>query len=315
MDRQHVDLTCFFRLSAIPLKWYFRGFDQALHLVERVPPRPRLDAAQLLENAWFGCQCATGGHFPQPMPGRTRVANRMGNMNAAVRDHILLPCIRAIHLFEGQTDSLLRFFSGRCEVMEVARGEVICQKGRPAPGLFGVLEGSVKVAVISPQGNERVMGIVGPGESFGEASLFVQQPCPVYAETLSRCRLVFIRRSLLLTALQRFPEFALSLIRHLSAGQMQLVRDLEICCLQTASDRVVNYLLDRLPAAEVGGAVVELPAGKAVVACHLNLTPETFSRELHRLADLGLIDVQRRNVRVWDRAALAAQVLGQGQGE
>jgi CRP-like cAMP-binding protein len=234
-------------------------------------------------------------------------------MNAAVREDILLPGIRSIRLFEGQPEGLLRFFGGRCEILEVARGEVICQKGRPVPGMFGVLEGSVKVSVVSPQGNERVMGIIGPGETFGEASMFVQQPCPVYAETLNRCRLVFIRRSLLLAALRQFPEFGLQLLTRLSAGQLQLIRDLEICCLQTASDRVVNYLLDRLAETGPGSTLIELPAGKAVVASHLNLTPETFSRELHRLVDLGLIEVWRRQVQIIDRVALAALVLEYGE--
>ncbi len=55
-----------------------------------------------------------------------------------------------------------------------------------------------------------------------------------------------------------------------------------------------------------GGASAEvrLPAGKAIIASSLNLTPETFSRELHQLAGRGLIDVKKKTIRVHNLAAL-----------
>ncbi len=69
-------------------------------------------------------------------------------------------------------------------------------------------------------------------------------------------------------------------------------------------------MLDNLcPGYESGAnlcAEVVLPAGKAVVASRLNLTPETFSRELRNLSRDGVISVERCTVLVHDTANLRA---------
>jgi CRP-like cAMP-binding protein len=50
---------------------------------------------------------------------------------------------------------------------------------------------------------------------------------------------------------------------------------------------------------------VSLPATKATIASRLSLTPEYFSRVLHELSSAGLIEVDRRDVRIPDAARLA----------
>jgi CRP-like cAMP-binding protein len=49
---------------------------------------------------------------------------------------------------------------------------------------------------------------------------------------------------------------------------------------------------------------VTLPAGKAVIASALSLTPETFSRELRRLVEQNLISVHRNSIYVHDTARM-----------
>jgi CRP-like cAMP-binding protein len=232
-------------------------------------------------------------------------------MNAAQQEDVLLPCLKSLKLFSNQSNELVRFLTASSELLQVVRGEIICEKGVQPSGLYCVLDGGVKVAVISHHGNERVMEIVGPGGMFGEASMFSQRPCPVYAEALAKSQLVYLRRSAIIDAVTRYPDFALSLFNGMSERLLRLVRDVEICCLQPASDRVMSFLLDNAVAADdgTGQALVQLPAGKAVVASNLNLTPETFSRELHQLAAKGLVQVERRYIQVNDMEALRGRLL------
>lgn len=227
-------------------------------------------------------------------------------MNAAVREEILIPCLKSLALFKGQSDDLLRFLTAKSELIQVCKGDLICKKGAHPYGLYCVLEGKVKISVISHQGNERVLEIVQGGGMFGEASLIREEPCAMYAQALDKTQMVFFRRDMVVEAIRRFPEFALGLLGGMSDRLLRLVRDVEICCLQPATDRVVSFILDHARPDGDGGASAEvrLPAGKAIIASSLNLTPETFSRELHQLAGRGLIDVENKTIRVHDLAAL-----------
>jgi CRP-like cAMP-binding protein len=212
-----------------------------------------------------------------------------------------------VALFKGQSDDLLRFLTAKSEVIQVCKGDLICKKGTQPYGLYCVLEGKVKISVISHQGNERVLEIVQDGGMFGEASMIREEPCALYAQALDKTRLVFFRRGAVIAAIRHFPEFALSLIGGMSDRMQRLVRDVEVCCLQPAADRVVSFILDHARPDGDGraSAEVRLPAGKAIIASSLNLTPETFSRELHQLVGRGLIDVEKKTIRVHDLAALA----------
>jgi CRP-like cAMP-binding protein len=230
-------------------------------------------------------------------------------MNAAVIEDVFIPCLRSLDLFVDQADELIRFLTVKSDLLAFSKGDLVCKKGNQACGLFCVLDGKVKVAVISHHGNERVMEIVGPGGMFGEASMFLERPCPIYAQALAKTQVVFLRKQMIVEAMRKFPEFSLALLHGMSGRVLRLIRDVEICCLQPAADRVVSYILDHAQPLQGGAAEVLLPAGKAVIASSLNLTPETFSRELHQLADRGLISIDRRSIyifRLCELQALAA---------
>ncbi len=233
-------------------------------------------------------------------------------MNAALHEDIFLPCLRSLEIFKGQSDELLGLLGRKSEILEVKKGELVCKKGKLTNGLFCIFKGNVKLAVISHNGNERVVEIVGPGGVFGEATMFLQRPCPIYAEALAKTQIVYLRRSVLIDAIMQYPEFALSLINGMSERMIRLVRDVEVCCLQPAADRVMSFILDNARPSGKGlnGAILKLPAGKAVVASNLNLTPETFSRELHHLISNDLIEVEKRVIVVKDLDAINERLLG-----
>ncbi len=65
--------------------------------------------------------------------------------------------------------------------------------------------------------------------------------------------------------------------------------------LQSGTQRVIGYLLS-LSDATGGGAQIELPARKNIIASRLNLTHEHFSRTLHGLATAGLISVDGQKI-------------------
>jgi CRP-like cAMP-binding protein len=184
----------------------------------------------------------------------------------------------------------------------VSRGAVIANKGDPVDGLHLVVYGQVKLALTTPQGDEKVVEIIGPGFSFGEALMFVGKPYIVTATALADSLLLLVRRETVFEELARDPQFARKMLAGLSRKLHGLVSDLESVTLKTGRERVIGYLMRQ----EGGNAAadapyaVSLPVSKAIVASRLNLTPEHFSRILHELVAAGLITVEGRDIRIDD---------------
>jgi len=186
--------------------------------------------------------------------------------------------------------------------VHAAKGETVCHTGDPCTGFHVVVYGQVKLGFTSPQGVEKVVEIVRPGQSFGEALMFLDKPYIVYAQTLTDSMLLHVGRQAVLDELARDPGFARRMLSGLSRRLHGLVRDVEAYTLRSGAERVIGYLL-----AEVAddtrpgeGAEVNLSPGKSVLASRLNMTPEHFSRILHELASSGLIEVDGRTIRILD---------------
>jgi CRP-like cAMP-binding protein len=132
----------------------------------------------------------------------------------------------------------------------------------------------------------------------------------VFVETLCRSTLGFFPRESISKALSESPGFTESMLSSMSNLMRQLIQDLETCCLQNAQQRTISYLLRMADSAPEPHVEIQLPAPKAVVASTLNMSAETFSRELHRLQDEGAIEINRRVVYIRDRERLFAVAEG-----
>jgi len=187
------------------------------------------------------------------------------------------------------------------------KGQTICHCGDPCTGFHVVVYGQVKLGFTSPQGVEKVIEIVRPGQSFGEALMFLDKPYIVFAQALADSMLLHVARHAVLDELARDPGFARRMLSGLSRRLHGLVRDVEAYTLRSSQERVIGYLLAEVPEnADAGAAEVHLSAGKSVIASRLNMTPEHFSRILHELGNDGVIEIHGRTVRIPDVGRLRA---------
>jgi CRP-like cAMP-binding protein len=189
--------------------------------------------------------------------------------------------------------------------LHVHRGTAVCRRGDPMPGFYALAYGMVKLALRTDAGEEKVLRLVGPGETFGEAVMFLEKPCPVDAIALADSLLVVLPAEPVFALLERDPRFARSLIASLSQRMHGLIADVEAAALRGGLQRVAAYLDAHAERGDDGAAQVRLPTTKTVIASHLGVTKETFSRLLRELAKLGLITVARREIALLDRARLA----------
>ena len=184
----------------------------------------------------------------------------------------------------------------------LAKDEMLFQKGDPARGFFVVVYGQIKLAFPSAQGNEKVVEIIGPQQSFGEAVMFMDRPFPVFAQALSDCTLLHIAKDAVFHLIEADPSFSRRMLAGLSMRLHSLIADVESYSLRSSAQRVIGYLLQHSHHDDSNSTRVEitLPTSKQTIASRLNLTPETFSRILHDLSAAGLIEVHGRQIAVPD---------------
>ncbi|MBI5790867.1 MAG: Crp/Fnr family transcriptional regulator [Rhodocyclales bacterium] len=209
-------------------------------------------------------------------------------------------------LFQELAPEQIAALEPACRERRLAKGEMLFQKGDLPKGFYVVVFGQIKLAFPSSQGNEKVMQIVGPRQSFGEAIMFLNRPCPVFAEGLVDSLLLHIGSGPVFALLESDPLFARRMLAGLSMRLHSLVQDVETYSLRSSAQRVVGYLLQQCPqdGACEGSFDISLPTSKQVIASRLNLTPETLSRIFHDLAVNGLIGVSGKQITIKDAKRL-----------
>lgn len=190
--------------------------------------------------------------------------------------------------------------------LHVPRGQLVFERGDPCLGIHILVTGRVKLMFVSPAGQEKVVRLIGPGDSFGEALLFMGKPYIVSAQTLADSVLLHVEAEPLFNQIDTRPGFARAMLASLSQRLYSLMSDIEANLLRSGTQRVVAYLLRGVDEAqdEAGVQTFRLDTSKTLIASRLNLTPEHFSRILRHLVEQGLLRVRGREITLLDVSAL-----------
>ena len=101
----------------------------------------------------------------------------------------------------------------------------------------------VKLYALSPAGREKVIELVGPGNSFAEALMFTGKPYIVNAQALTDTLLLTVKKEAVVGEIERDPRFAMRMLAGISRRLHGLVHDVEAYALHSGMQRVIGYLL------------------------------------------------------------------------
>ncbi len=215
--------------------------------------------------------------------------------------------LAGIPLFARLDDAGLSRVTGGATEIEAGPGTTLFDRDDACDGLYILIAGRVKLALPRGPGIEKVIALIGPGESLDESTVLLGAPHLVSAQTLVRSTLLHVSKAAVRACMKRDPEFARQAVMLLSRRVQGLVRDIENAAMLTGTQRVLDFLIAELPAAATqGAATIALPAKKHMIASRLDLTREHFSRILHDLWAEKLLVVKGPTVTIHDVRRLVA---------
>lgn len=214
--------------------------------------------------------------------------------------------LRRTYLFAGMADDHLEILLNGVAELHLDPGQNLFQHGDAAERFFFVRSGLVKLFRLSRDGEEKIIEVIRPGETFAEAVMFMglHGRYPVNASAVAEARLLAISQKTFLDLLRNSPDACFGLLASMSRRLHMLVNQIDSLTLQNATYRLVTYLLEQVPAGVETAPQVQLTTPKNVIASRLAIQPETLSRILARLRQDGLIDVQGSLITVRDVDAL-----------
>ena len=220
--------------------------------------------------------------------------------------------LSVLPLFDDLSPEELKQIAAGCTLRRLARGEMLYRVGDACNEFHVVVTGQVKLFLLSPSGQEKVVELIAAGQSFAEAIMFTNRPYILSAQSLADTLLLTVSKRAVLAEIERDHRFALRMLAGLARRLHGLVHDVEAYSLHSGLQRVIGFLLrdQALEDCEPGEVrTVSLPVSKATIASRLSLTPEYFSRVLHELEAHGLIEIDRRDIRILDAQRLSAYQL------
>jgi CRP/FNR family transcriptional regulator, cyclic AMP receptor protein len=210
--------------------------------------------------------------------------------------------LATVPLFRSLVPAEVTTFAQMAREKSYPKGSVILFEDDPGDSLFVVRAGRVKVVLVAEDGREVILGILGPGDHFGELSLIDDQPRSAHVVAMEESTLLVLRREDFRRRVEQSPQVAWALLLELSRRLRRADEKIGSLVLLDVPGRIARLILDT--ATEGGSEQIEKPLTHQTIAHVIGASRETVSRAMREFVEAGWINTDRRRIRITDRAAL-----------
>ena len=139
--------------------------------------------------------------------------------------------------------SLLAKASKGRSIVKYQKDHIIFSQDEPADAVFYIQKGKVKITVVSPQGKEAVIAILGPDDFFGEGCLAGQSRRMGTVRTMTESSIMRIEKSATIRLIRDNPAFSEMFMGHVLARTIRVEEDLVDQLFNSSEKRLARLLL------------------------------------------------------------------------
>ena len=209
--------------------------------------------------------------------------------------------LRQVPLFEGLDDEQLDAIALVTITRRFDKHQVIILAEEEGDALFIISSGQVKVSIVSEDGREVILSLLGTGSVFGELSLLDGKPRSANVVAIENTDLYMLRRSDFLPLVYKAPQIAVGLLAELAARLRKTDRKIGGLALLDVTSRISETLLqlaDERGTETDGGVLLKNRPPHQQIANMSGTTRETVSRVLKRLEKQGYISTESRTITI-----------------
>lgn len=206
-------------------------------------------------------------------------------------------------LFHGLSEENLQILLSNSTVRTVDQGREIVQQGDVVKFLYFIIEGSVKTLRSSMEGDEATIRMLKQGETFMDAVIFMGGKSPIRATAIKPSKLLLIPADVIRRQVLQDGQLGDNLLRIVTGHYKNAVQQIDSIVTKTPVARLGYYFLKLHMIQDPNSMNIELPFQKSMIANHLGMKPETFSRTLQKLREMG-INIDHEHITLRDAYAL-----------
>jgi CRP/FNR family cyclic AMP-dependent transcriptional regulator len=220
--------------------------------------------------------------------------------------------LRATPLLARLPDADIRALARMGQIRSFRAGEVIFREGDPGDALYSIVEGRVRITMLSPVGSEATLALLGPGECVGDMALLDGGPRSATATATTASRALVVTRNHFIEWLSERPAAALALLETVSLRLRrtnEALADLAFLDVATRlAKRLVSLSSEQRATRLKSGrpSEVRLKITQAELASMLGVSRESVNKQLNAMARQGYVTLGRGSITIRDADGLNA---------
>jgi len=185
----------------------------------------------------------------------------------------------------------------------IEEDEILLLEGDTSKSLYFVIDGWLKAEKISSEGRQQTLRFIGPGEIINELAVFLNEPASMTVIAMETSQVMIISQTKVDDLLMKNPKFSGEWIKSLALRVKHLLNHVENLSFYSVEARLARLLLD-----EAENGVYQRPSWKtqSEIAAQLGTVLDVVNRNLQNLQKKGIIENNRTEIRILDKAKLEA---------
>ena len=185
--------------------------------------------------------------------------------------------------------------NGGRSISKYRTNQKVFAQGKPADAVFYIQKGKVKITVVSEQGKEAVVAVLGPDEFCGEGCLTGQPLRLATATAMADCEIMRLEKATMIRVLHQEPAFSEMFVSHLLARTIRVEADLVDQLFNSSEKRLARALLLLANFGKEGEPEPILAKiSQETLAEMIGTTRSRVSAFMNKFRELGLIDYNGR---------------------